>query len=105
MGHRYNRIESSETGTEIWPLGSPVHRVFKGLTYVMLACLVVTVGAVLLVIVGPILLEVDILADPIYGRVEDFLRRMLSYVVVFAIGYTVCSWGSRLTLTEAEASG
>lgn len=85
-------------------LGSAIHTSFKVLAYLSMICLVVTVGAVLLVVVGPILLDINILAEPTYTRVEDFLRRMLLYVVVFAVAYTASSWLCRLTMSEPEPS-
>ena len=69
----------------------------KAISYLFLAALVVTVVAVVLVIVGPILLNRDILADPLYTQIEDFMRQALRYVIVASIGYIIFSWGRKLS--------
>ncbi len=81
-------------------MGKIIHQSFRAFSLLFLLGLVGTVGAVLLAVGGPILLDIDILAEPTYTRITDFARRMLSYIVACAIGYVVTSWGSRLTLPE-----
>ncbi len=86
-------------------MGSMIHGSFKVASYLFLVGLVATVGVVILVIVGPILMEIDILAEPTYSRIETFMRRMLLYFIVFAIGYVIASWGRRLTMPRARPYG
>lgn len=76
---------------------SAVHLLMKAISYVFLTALVLCVLAVVLVIVGPILLNRDILADPLYTQIEDFMRQMLRYIIVAAIGYILFSWCRRLS--------
>ena len=76
---------------------SAIHALMKLISYLFLAALVVTVVAVVLVIVGPILLDIDILAEPTYTRIEDFMRQALRYIIVAAIGYIIFSWGRKLS--------
>lgn len=79
-------------------MGRIVHYSFRAVSLLFLLGLIVTVALVLLAVGGPILLNIDILAEPTYTRVTDFMRRMLLYIAACAIGYIITSWGSRLTL-------
>jgi hypothetical protein len=74
-----------------------VNLVMKAISYIFLAALVICVLAVVLVIVGPILLNRDILVDPLYTQIEDFMRQMLRYIIVAAIGYIIFGWGRKLS--------
>ena len=85
-------------------MGRATYTAMTVITYIFLGALLVTVGAVLLVIVGPILLEIDILAHPTYTRIEVFLRRMLLYIVISATGYVVASWGRRLSEPRSSSA-
>jgi len=79
-----------------------VNLVMKAISYIFLAALVTCVLAVVLVIVGPILLNRDILADPLYAQIEDFMRQMLRYIIVATIGYIIFSWGRKLSEPRGE---
>lgn len=85
-------------------MGKILHYSFRAVSILFLIGLIVTVGLVLLAVGGPILLNIDILAEPTYTRVTDFMRRMLSYIVACAIGYIITSWGSRLTLPKRHVA-
>jgi hypothetical protein len=89
-----------ETYLEEGLLGKVLHQIMTAVTILFLIALVASVGMVILVVVGPVLLEMDILAEPLYTRIEDFLRRMLLYIIVSAAGYAISSWGRRLTAPE-----
>ncbi len=80
-----------------------IYNSFKAVSIFFLIALVATVAAVILVIVVPVLLNVDILSDPMYGRLEEFMKRMLLYFLVSALGYVLSSWGRRLSMPKGSA--
>jgi len=85
-------------------MGRILHHSLSAVSILFLIGLIVAVGLVLLAVGGPILLNIDILAEPTYTRVTDFMRRMLLYIVACAIGYIITSWGSRLTLPKRRVA-
>ncbi len=85
-------------------MGRILHHSLRAVSILFLIGLIVAVGLVLLAVGGPILLNIDILAEPTYTRVTDFMRRMLLYIVACAIGYIITSWGSRLTLPKRRVA-
>lgn len=85
-------------------MGKAVYNSFKVISILFLIGLLIAVGAVIIVVVGPILLDIDILAEPTYGRIEIFLKRMLFYIIVFAIGYVIASWCRRLALPKSRGT-
>jgi hypothetical protein len=76
----------------------------KAISYLFLGALVICVLAVVLVIVGPILLNRDILVDPRYTQIEDFMRQMLRYITMASIGYILFSWGRKLSEPREDKS-
>ena len=80
-----------------------VHSAFMVLSKIFLGLVVLTVLVVLLVVVGPILLNIDILAEPTYSTLEDLLKKLLFYLVLWAGGYVVTSWASRLSMPKKRA--
>jgi hypothetical protein len=78
-------------------VGRIIHSVFNTASYLFLAALLLTVVAVVLVIVVPTLQGRDILEGGLYDMIESFMVRMLPYIIIFAVGYVVSSWGRYLS--------
>ena len=79
-----------------------LHTFFNILSKMLLGLIVLTVGVVLFVVVGPILLNIDILAEPTYSTLEDLLKELLFYLIVWATGYVITSWVSHLSMPETD---
>ena len=82
-------------------MGRIIHSIFNTATYLFLAALLLTVVAVVMVIVVPTLQGRDILDGGLYDMIESFMVRMLPYIIVFAVGYVVSSWGRYLSESPA----
>ncbi len=78
-------------------MGRLTHCIFKATSYLFLGALILTVAAVVLVIVVPTLQGRDIMEGGLYDMIESFLVRMLPYIIFFAIGYVISSWGRYLS--------
>ena len=78
-------------------MGRLIHRMFNAATYLFLGALILTIAVVVLVIVVPTLQGRDILDGSLYDMIEALLIRMLPYIIFFALGYVVSSWGRYLS--------